>query len=845
MNENRSFMSYFKDKLHPASVKRKVVAGFLLVFIAILLALGITHFAFREMMATIDKLSTPNKELNALNVIFQEITTLDQLQREEAIKNPKSSYKSFLTQSKSLIDKIDSLRMMEWDSAQQVRLLALRKILTKRNQFFFSYLTLKSELLDNRSLTNRLDTLARILEHEKIVFDTSVVTTEKKTITTYSTDSNESQKDDRSRLGKLFGKKKKITPQTTHVKVHEELRVIVDTLSIARQNKALEEVEKIIVDLENDQQEENRRLLREELELIHVNSLLINQLLSILHEVENEEMAKMQQNNDRAAALVALSNSRITTLLIVFFVGAASLVYLIWVDISRSNYYKAQLEKAKDEAVELSQIKQRFLANMSHEIRTPLQSIIGFSEQLKRGKSTNPEAVAAINSSSEHLLQIVNEILDYSRISNGSFTLSIENFPLIPLIREVAAALEIQAEKKNLSLIVDLDNTSDFIVRADPFRLRQILYNLLGNAIKFTSNGHVKLSLKTAVEGNFVRCFFDVSDTGIGINPEDLDRIFNKFEQASSMITRNYGGTGLGLSIVKLLVEEQGGTLKVTSKPGLGSSFSVTLRFDMAGATEPDVTTTGQITTPAVVNNVIVVDDDAMIVRLCSLILESNKIPHVVYNDPKKVADMEPDPYVSHILIDIRMPSMNGVELCHILRAKYDASVKFVALTAHVLPQEQRELLKEGFDAVLPKPFREQELLNLFGIVSAAEDNTPIEVYKDFDLSTLKKMTHGDEGLFQSILAQFVDETENDLKNLDVDFVQLNPKIARDVVHKLAGRIGQVGALSLSSNLRDIETELVNGTPLVQLTDRISLAKNEIENLLRTVRGQVMAQSEG
>ena len=302
-------------------------------------------------METVDKLSTPNKELNALNVIFQEITTLDQLQRAEAIKNPKNPYKTFLSQSKSLADKIDSLRMMEWDSTQQERLLTLRQILTRRNQVFFSYLTLKSELLDNRSLTHRLDTLSRILEHERVVFDTSVVTTEKKTVTTYSTDSLETQKDDRTRLGRLFGKKKKVMPQTSHVKVQEELRVIVDTLSIARQNKALEEVEKIIMDLENDQQEENKRLLREELELIHANSLLINELLSILHEVENEELLKMQQNNDRAAALVTLSNSRITTLLVVFFIGAALLVYLIWVDITRSNYYKAQLEKAKDEAV--------------------------------------------------------------------------------------------------------------------------------------------------------------------------------------------------------------------------------------------------------------------------------------------------------------------------------------------------------------------------------------------------------------------------------------------------------------------------------------------------------------
>jgi CheY-like chemotaxis protein len=293
------------------------------------------------------------------------------------------------------------------------------------------------------------------------------------------------------------------------------------------------------------------------------------------------------------------------------------------------------------------------------------------------------------------------------------------------------------------------------------------------------------------------------------------------------------------------LVEEQGGLLKVTSDPGLGSSFSVTLRFEIADTTQQEVVTTKKSITPDVARKVIVVDDDAMILRLCSLILENNKIPHVIYNDPTKVASKEPDRDVSHILIDIRMPSMSGVELCHILRGKYDPATKLVALTAHVLPQEQQELLKEGFDAVLPKPFREQELLSLFGVVSYPENSITTDIYEEIDLTVLKKMTQGDEGLFQSILAQFIDETENDLKKLDADFKQLNPKIVRDVVHKLAGRIGQVGALSLSSKLRDIENNLVNGTPLVHMIDNIGQAKEEIESLLKTVRGHVMAQSEG
>lgn len=829
-----------KEKLKPTSVQRKVIAGFILVFIAILLALGISNFGFREMMETVDQLSAPNKELAALNTIFQEITALDQSQRADAIKNPTNSYNTFLNQSKSLVNKIDSLRMMQWDSTQQKKLLNIKDILQKRNRLFFSYLKLKSELIDNRSLTNRLDTLSRILTKEKVVFDTSVVTTEKKTITTYR-DSVPDKKDERSGFAKFFSKKKKATPQTTHIKVEEQLSVVVDTLSVARQNNALAEVEKIIFDLENDQRAENKRLLSEELELIHANSILINQLLGILHEVENEELAHMHKNNDRAVTLVTQSILRISIVLIAFLIGAAFLVYLIWIDISKSNYYKAQLEKAKDEAEELSLIKQRFLANMSHEIRTPLQSIIGFAEQLKQRDGSNQEAVSAINSSSEHLLHIVDEVLDYSRISSGNFALIKENFELIPLVKEVESALHIQGGRKGLTLLLDLESAENFQVQGDPFRLRQILYNLMGNAIKFTSEGFVKLTFKTFAENEIVTCVFEISDTGIGIRPEDMAKIFNQFEQANALINRNYGGTGLGLTIVKSLVEAQDGKLEVKSEPGHGSTFTVKLAFEKSGEIITLKDTLHSDRLPFFRGKVIVVDDDTMILRLCTLILQKNEIRYITYDNAKKLINQKPDPEVTHILMDIRMPEINGVELCHALRKKYNSTTRFIALTAHVFSQDRQQLIDEGFDEVLNKPFREQELLNLFK--AGAMESAGISVEADeTDLTNLRLMTMGDESLFQSILTQFLEETESDLCQLTEHIKTMNPGPIREIVHKLAGRFGQVGIESLSVKLRNIETKMADGIPLYTLIEKIIAAKEETQKLLQRVRLRTMAQ---
>jgi signal transduction histidine kinase/DNA-binding response OmpR family regulator len=835
-------MQHFKEKRHPNSVKRKVLAGFLLVFFAILLTLGITRFGFREMMSTVNQLSEPNEKLQSLNRIFHEITRLDQLQRADAIKNPQKPYGAFLIQSKSMVDKIDSLRLMPWDSAQHNRLLSIKDILNRRNGLFISYLKLKSDLVNNKRMSYRLDTLSAIIESEKIKVDTNVVTTQKKVVTAYTKDSVIEQKDNRSAWARLFNKKKK-APDTTQFQIQEEMSITIDTLSVARQNKALEEVGKIMIDLDKEQRAENKKLMNRELALINSNSLFVTQLLGILHEVENEELAKMHQNNSRAVTVVTENISRISILLLVFFLGAALLVYLIWMDITRSNFYKEQLEKAKEEAEELSQIKQRFLANMSHEIRTPLQSIIGFSEQLKNYHGPHLEAVGAINSSSEHLLHIVNEVLDYSRISSGSFSLVKEPFDLFSLLKEVESAMRIQADRKRLTLLLDLEQASDFRLTGDAFRLRQVLYNLIGNAIKFTARGYVKITLKTKADEIGVNCVFEIMDTGIGIRQDDLKKIFNQFEQASSFITRNFGGTGLGLTIVKSLVGAQGGTLDVTSQPGQGSTFKVNIRFKKFLEKETKTPVSLPSGTSAFTGKVIVVDDDAMILKLCGLILKKNNIGFITYNDPGKLIHQDADPDVNYILMDIRMPNINGIELCHALRKKYSDKTIFVALTAHVFTQEKQQLLQEGFNAILSKPFREEELLQVFGMKIQEKEVSENGNAVSIDFSMLKKLTLGDEALFQSILLQFQEETKRDLQQLEEGLKNPEAHVLRDIVHKLAGRVGQMGATKLSDQLRDIENEIAEGTPIQELLDEIVDAKEDVSKLLHSVKHNTLQQS--
>lgn len=829
-------MGSMKNRLNPRSVIRNILAAFFLAFIAVILAQSISRFSFRELLGAVADLSEPNEKLGLLNRVFQEITTLDQTQRAEAITDPKKPYHSFLNQSATLNALIDSLTKMPWDTSQVNRLVKMKDVLSERNKQFFAYLKVKAEILDNRKFSIQLDTLAAILTDDQMSIDSSVITTQRKTITTYLPDTTRlKKKEHRSFFRQLFGSKKNKQPlDTPKIKVEEHLSVEVDTLAVARQNQALVEVEMIMRELEAEQRSQQKRLERQELELIDANSVFISQLLNILHEVENEELQRMRQTNKHAVSVMNQSISRTNLLLLSFLLAAAFFVYLIYLDVARSNYYKAQLEQAKDKAEELSQIKQRFLANMSHEIRTPLQSIIGFAEQLKQNGSNQKEAADAIYSSSEHLLHIVNEVLDYSRISSGNFALEKESFHLLQVIREVESVIRMQAEKKDLTFILDSEQATEYALMGDSFRLRQILYNLLGNAIKFTNSGFVKLSIKTKEEDDAVACRFEITDSGIGIFPEELEKIFNHFEQANTHIAKHYGGTGLGLTIVKSLVDAQDGTLEVSSKPGYGSSFLVQLRFEKCRSA---LTTDGQHSPDQRGGNlfqgkVIVVDDDPLILRLCSLILAKNQIDHVTFQDPHECLAFKPDNLITHIFLDIRMPAINGVDLCHELRKTYTHQVHFIALTAHVLKEEREDILQEGFDAVLPKPFHESELL---AMVRNTRQKTKPQAFSP-DLSMLRQMTLNDESLFQSVLSQFVEETSGDLDTLRMVLEKKEADHVRDVVHRLSGRLSQIGMTNLGKKLHEAESMLVAGTPVEELSPSLLEIITHIEETITQLK---------
>jgi signal transduction histidine kinase/CheY-like chemotaxis protein len=547
--------------------------------------------------------------------------------------------------------------------------------------------------------------------------------------------------------------------------------------------------------------------------------------------------------------VVNASISRINTIIIVTSLVAALLIFLIFTDISRSNKYRRQLIAAKEEAEYLGQVKQRFLANMSHEIRTPLQSIIGFAEQLRRQEKPDPEFLDAIYRSSDHLLQIVNEVLDYSRIVSDTFTFEQKPFCLPQLAAEVVETMKPQAARKHLALVLSGPPPAGLVL-GDPFRLRQILYNLLGNAIKFTETGQVSLTLTAADAGEQTHFHLAVQDTGIGIPAAEINRIFKVFEQVEGVVASTSAGTGLGLSIVKTLVESQGGSIAVSSEPGRGSTFTIQLSFPKALAAAGPAAGSRPPGTPAFKGEILVVDDDAFILQLCRAIFDKHHIRNTCTTDARGVLAKEWEESLELVLLDIRMPQIKGTELCRALRSRVPASCRIMALTAQALPEEREAILAQGFDGLLMKPFREQELLALIeapapvGLPRAA----PVVAAQQADFSALIRMTGGQEAVLQAVLHQFMAETQQDLEQLQRSLQapewDRTPEAVIEVIHRLAGRCGQIGAKKLPARLRAVEVALLDPqqTPdawlgeIAVLQQEVKALKGEVDHKLRELQ---------
>ncbi|QNH63043.1 hybrid sensor histidine kinase/response regulator [Hymenobacter sediminicola] len=521
----------------------------------------------------------------------------------------------------------------------------------------------------------------------------------------------------------------------------------------------------------------------------------------------------------------------------------------------------AELTVARDVAEASRKAKAQFLANMSHEIRTPMNAVIGLSHLLRQTplNGEQSEYLEAVQSSSQNLLIIINDILDSSKIEAGKMTLEHTAFRLPELLRRVTSMFRFATESKHLYLRLNIAPEVPAAVLGDPVRLNQVLVNLIGNAVKFTTTGGVTVhvSVPDGADTDQPTVHFAVQDTGIGIPAGKLDAIFEDFSQANTSTTRQFGGTGLGLSIARNLVELHGGQLWVESEDGVGSVFAFAIRYPVADPTTVPAEASLAVGRFEPALRVLVAEDNEMNQLVARKTLEAWNVHVTVAANGRLAVQAAESGDFDAVLMDVQMPEMDGYEASRQLRALFPAADTFpiIGLTASALPEDRILALEAGMNDTLAKPFDPallfSRLAQYTGRATVSADSpapatysqspTATESLPSLDWSILEELAGGNEAFIQQIINIFLTHAPTLQQQLRVALSTGDRPTLASTAHKLKGQTAYFGVDALHTALENLEQQAKQEVEMTVLTEHILVIDQQLDWLYPLLRARIAA----
>jgi signal transduction histidine kinase/CheY-like chemotaxis protein/HPt (histidine-containing phosphotransfer) domain-containing protein len=777
-----------------STIPIKIIVSYLALVLLVFIVGWILYSENIVLSNTEVKINTEKKKILKIGTLLSNLYKTESFARQTIQSNSEKDFKKYIHQTRSINLEIDSLQLLVTTPYQIVLLDSVKYLLSKKIQNISQLKAIKNKANDEVSVKNAINNLTKMelslskLRIEDLVVNPSAMGSyQRNVLKKYVDYLNQNIPDDST-----------------------------NTLSNKASDSILMASKKLLSQVKEQTEKRKKEASIEEYKLLENELLISEQLRKILNIIEREILINSTKNDFEKENSLKKTNRIITIAAIIGLCLAIFFSILILGDFSKTQSYKTQLEIANSKTKSLLKNREQLISTVSHDLKTPLSTIVGYTELLGHSELNKKQVYFTenIKNSSQYISKLVQDLLDFTQIEAGKITLDNIPFSIDNIVYEVAHNVKGLYPEKPIKLLLEIDEKLKNNCLGDPFRLRQVLTNIIGNAYKFTEKGFVKIIAK--IDDNQKSVIITIEDSGIGIAQDKQELIFEEFTQADDTIEKKYGGTGLGLTISKKMMRILGGYLRLKSQLGKGSIFEIghPLIFDTT-FTKPANKIQHNTSLTA-----IIVDDDSNLLRLTTEVLKQHNYTVFCFTAALQAIEKIKHTAFDVLITDIQMPGIDGFELIKKIKEHHYNNQPIIAITGK--SDIGMEIFKNaGFTQVIQKPYSPKILLELLDsifdqtpIVKNIAHEPEIETVNDklYSLASIKSFLPNQDTALKDVLNAFMHNTNQSLQSLEAAIGNNDSQKIKEISHRMCPMFKQIKAMEISQLLETLESEPENSS---------------------------------